>query len=160
MQMHKEWCLFCWIAKWTISTPGVFRESDTHMAFLGIFPNTEWMTVVIPKAHFDSDCMHMPPDELTELTLVAQTVATILENAFDDVGRVGVVMEWTWVDHAHIKLYPMHQTEWMKNGTWEVMEAAWTERFDAYPGYLTTVEGKRVDDDSVVKLASKLKSMS
>ena len=62
-------------------------------------------------------------------------------------------MEGTWVDHAHVKLFPMHDTKHMKEWTWKPMEAHWTERFEQYPWYLTTIEGERTDDELLKKLA-------
>jgi len=52
----------------------------------------------------------MPAQDLQEFILVAKNVAKKLEDYFPDVGRVGLMMEGTGIDHAHIKLYPMHGT--------------------------------------------------
>ena len=59
------------------------------------------------KEHYGSDVLKMPDDVLQGFIL-SKKVAGILENYFEDVGRVGLIMEGTGIDHAHIKLVPMH----------------------------------------------------
>jgi hypothetical protein len=51
------------------------------------------------------------------------------------VERVWMIMEWMWVNHLHLKLYPMH---WL-NEEREQIEVRSHVFFDKYPGYLTTV---------------------
>lgn len=46
--------------------------------------------------------------------IASKKVANILENYFDDVGRVGLMMEEAGIDHAHVKLVPFHGTENLK----------------------------------------------
>ena len=155
--MYKEWCIFCAIAQHAFDTTAYILESETHCAFLSISPNTEWMTVVIPKAHFWSDCMHLPDEELAALMTAAKSAATVLENAYDEVWRIGIVMEWTGVDHAHVKLYPMHWTRWINDWEWTPSEAHGTERFEQYPWYLMTREWERVPDEELLALAERMR---
>ena len=154
----KEWCIFCAIAQWKFDSTAVIRESDTHIAFLWIFPNTEWMSVVIPKEHLSSDCLNLTDTQLTELVLAAKQAAKKLENAYEDVWRVGLIMEWTGVDHAHMKLYPMHHTRSLQNWSREKMERNEKKWFEIYEWYMTSLEGKRVDDEALKKLAERISS--
>src|SRR3989338_5175380 len=107
------------IVSGNIKTPGLFCEDKEFMAWLAIDPNTAGFTCVIPKQHFGSDVLKMPDEELQKFIVVAKKVAGILENYFEDVGRVGLIMEGTGIDHAHIKLVPMHGTENLKKGEWK-----------------------------------------
>jgi len=113
---HNPDCIFCKIAQKEFPPLGnwLFREDDNYMARLSPFPNTEWFSVVIPKKHYDSDVLRMPDTDLQEFIIVAKKAAKILEDAFDDVWRVGLIMEWTGINHAHIKLFPMHGTEYLQ----------------------------------------------
>lgn len=149
-------CIFCEIVWWNILTPGIFREDDNFIAFLTRRPNTEWMTIVTTKNHYGSDCLGLPDESLTQLIITAKNVSKILLNYFKDVGRVGLIMEWTWIDHAHIKLIPMHGTSYMKKWTWKQYLTNATIFFDQYDGYLTSLEWPQANDEDIKKLALEL----
>lgn len=152
-------CVFCEIAKGSLKSPGIFWEDERYMAFLTPFPNTEGFTVVIPKKHFGSDVLAMPDKDLNELVLVSKKVSGILMKYFKDVGRVGLMMEGTGIDHAHTKLFPMHGTEHMKNGEWKQYLDTGGKYFKKYEGYITSVEGPRVKDEEIKSLANELKKI-
>lgn len=151
-------CIFCEIAKGNFYTPGIFWEDDNFMAFLSIFPNCEGNTVVIPKKHYESDVLAMDERDLQEFIVAAKKVSKILENSFEDVGRVGLIMEGTGINHAHIKLYPMHKTQHMKKGEWKQYLSENETYFEEYAGYLSSNDGPRKSDEEIEKLANKLKN--
>lgn len=151
-------CVFCEIVKGNIQTPGVFREDEEHMAFLSIFPNTEGNTVVITKDHHWSDVLAMKGERLAKFVLAAKKVQEILLKTFDEAGRVWLVMEGTGIDHAHIKLYPMHNTKHMKEGTRKQYVSNNETYFKEYIGYISSNDGPRGDDEAIKKLAEKLKN--
>jgi len=151
-------CVFCEIANHTLDTPGIFWENDQFMAFLSIDPNTEGFTCVIPKKHFGSDVLKMPSDYLKNLLMAAKQVALILENYFNDVGRVGLIMEGTGIDHAHVKLVPMHGTEYMKRGEWKQILSGKNFWFDKYEGWISSGSGPKTDPFKLKNLADDLKS--
>jgi len=153
-------CIFCGIADGSIHTPGVFWEDEAFMAFLSLWPNTEGFSVVIPKAHYPSDVLAMPDDVLGRFVVAAKEVSGILMRHFEDVGRVGMITEGTGVDHAHIKLVPMHGTGYMKQGLWRQHPSTIETVYDTYPGYIASNEGKRVEDAAIARLANRLKEMS
>lgn len=152
----EEKCIFCEIAKGKIEAKGIFWENKTHMAFLTPFPNTEGFTVVIPKKHFGSDVLNLPDKELKELVLVSKKVSKIIMAHFKDVGRVGLMMEGTGIDHAHTKLFPMHGTENMKKGEWKQYIDNEDKFFKKYEGYITSIEGPKISDEELKSLANKL----
>ncbi len=128
------------------------------MAFLSPFPNTEGFAVVITKDHYDSDVLAMPDDKLSDFVLVAKAVAKKLTDYFDDVGRTGLIMEGTGINHAHIKLSPMHGTQALKKGEWKELPSSGEKRFfEIYEGYLTSNDGPKADEKQLQALAKELK---
>lgn len=109
-------------------------EDSDHIAILDINPNTKGASLVIPKIHYTSKVFDMPDEKLTKLMLATKKTAKLLEQGLN-VERVGMGMDGTGVDHAHIKLYPMHGID--KNNKWT------DERvfFENYDGYITTQLG-------------------
>lgn len=149
-------CIFCEIIAGRRATPGVFREDEHFMAFLTIYPSTEGHTVIVPKKHWGSDVLAMPDDLLQRFICVAKTVATLLTNHFADVGRVWLIMEGTGIDHAHIKLVPMHGTAHMKEGIWKQYLSNEEVFFENYPWYLNSADGPQADEGKIRALAEKL----
>jgi diadenosine tetraphosphate (Ap4A) HIT family hydrolase len=152
-------CIFCKIISGDIKTPGIFWENDNFMAFLSTWPNTEGFTVVVPKEHYGSDVLGMPDKKLTEFILAAKTVTKILIQHFEDIGRVGLIMEGTGVDHAHIKLFPMHGTGHMKKGEWKQYHSKNNTFFETYQGYIASNDGPKADEEKLKELAKKLKDI-
>jgi len=155
---EEDKCVFCEIAAGRFSTPGIFWDDAEFMAFLSIDPNTEGFSCVIPKNHFNSDVLKMPDDVLQRFILASKKVAQILENHFEDVGRVGLVMEGTGIDHAHIKLVPMHGTEGLRNGGWQQFLSGKEHWFDTYEGWISSAGGPKADPEKLARLAKELKN--
>jgi len=151
-------CIFCEISAGNIKTPGLFWEDKEFMAWLAIDPNTKGFSCVIPKQHFGSDVLKMPDDVLQKFILASKKVAKILEDCFDDVGRVGLIMEGTGIDHAHIKLVPMHETEYLKEGGWKQVLSGKNFWFDKYEGWISSGSGPMADREELKKLASNIKN--
>ena len=133
-------CIFCKIAN-NESPSFKIWENDEFLAFLDIMPNCKWQTLVIPKQHYDSD-LFLIHDEKFYWRLMSATneVVDMLKKRLK-VKRVGMVMEWMWVNHLHIKLYPMH---WLDDDR-EPVECKWGTFFETYPWYLTTRLGDKAD---------------
>jgi histidine triad (HIT) family protein len=149
-------CIFCEIVSGNIKTTGVFWQDEKFMAFLAIDPNTEGFTCVVPKKHFVSDVLKMPDSELQDFIVAAKKVAHVLEAHFPDVGRVGVMMEGTGIDHAHIKLVPLHGTEHLKAGAWKQMLSGKKFWFDTYEGWISSGGGPMADPEKLKQLAANL----
>jgi histidine triad (HIT) family protein len=148
-------CLFCNIVLGTVPSHKVW-ESDTHLAFLSIFPNTEGVTVVIPKEHYPSYAFALPDDVLADLVLATKKVAGILDEKLPDVGRTAMVFEGFGVDHIHAKLFPMHGTADMSE--WKPIELPTETYFNTYPGYISSHDAGRADDETLAMLAERLRS--
>ena len=152
-------CIFCEIISGNMKTPGVFWQDDKFIAWLSIDPNTEGFTCVVPKKHFDSDILKMSDNELSEFVVAAKRVAKILENYFEDVGRVGLIMEGTGINHAHIKLSPMHGTENLKKGVWQQYLSGKNFWFDKYEGWISSGSGPMAKTEDLEILAKNLSSV-
>jgi len=146
-------CIFCDIAAGKAPCHKVW-EDEAHLAFLSIEPNTPGVTVLITKHHLPSDALRLPDEQLAELTLAAKKVARLLEAAFADVGRVGLVYEGYGVDHVHAKLFPLHGTK----GEWKRILSGIDHTFDTYPGYISSHSAKRVPDEELAALAERIRS--
>ncbi len=149
-------CIFCEIAAGRIPAAS-FWENEEFMTFLAIDPNTEGFSVIIPKAHFGSDVLKMPDDVLQRFIIAAKKAAQILEDYFHDVGRVGLIMEGTGIDHAHMKLVPLHGTEHMKRGEWRQYLSGQEHWFDKYEGWISSAGGPMADREQLEKLAKDIK---
>lgn len=97
-------CIFCKIIAGEIPAVKIW-ENDSFIAFLDAFPACPWQTLVVPKMHYDSDIFVMDTDIYTSLMLAIKDVVALLKKWLD-VDRVGMVVEWLQVPHAHGKLYP------------------------------------------------------
>ena len=150
-------CPFCEIAAGRFQTPGLFWESEEFIAFLSIDPNTEGFSCIIPKKHFGSDVLKMPDDVLQRFILASKKVAQILENYFEDVGRVGLMVEGTGIDHSHIKLVPLHGTEVLKYGGWQQFLSGKKFWFDKYEGWISSGGGPKADHEKLKELAEELR---
>ena len=71
-------------------------------------------------------------------------------------GRVGVIMEGTGIDHAHIKLVPMHGTGYMKKGEWRQMLSGKNFWFPKYEGWIASGGGPKADPEQLRRLGEEL----
>lgn len=147
-------CIFCQIIEEKLPSYKVW-ESETHLAFLSIFPNTPGVTVVIPKKHYESYAFDLPDSELQALVKAAQTVGKLLDKRLG-VGRTALVFEGMGVNHVHAKLFPLHGTQ--KEG-WGPLNSDMTDRpfFETYAGYLSTHDGALAPKEDLEKIAKQIR---
>ena len=144
-------CIFCKVVKEEIPSTKIW-EDDNFLAILDVMPNTEGMTLVLPKKHYDSDILGMKDKDYLGFMLAAKKVSKILVKGLK-VQRVALVAEGMGVDHAHVKLYPLH-------GLDKKFEEMWAKEkvfFDKYPGYITTKTGEKVGMEELQRVAEKIK---
>jgi diadenosine tetraphosphate (Ap4A) HIT family hydrolase len=144
-------CVFCEIVAGKLPSHTVW-EDDNHLAFLGIFPNTKGMTIVIPKKHVSSYVFDVPEKVASDLLAAARGVAKVLDKKLPTNMRTALVFEGFGIDHLHAKLYPLHG----EKGEWKQMEQTIDKFFEKYEGYVSTHEYKRADDKELAKLAKLL----
>lgn len=148
--MENNNCIFCKIANGEIGAVKIW-ENENFFAILDNKPNTKGMTLVMPKAHYESYAFDMPEDVYCELQKATREVAKILEKGLG-VMRVAMVMEGMGVNHTHIKLYPMY-------GLSEKFSADWAEDriyFEKYDGYISTKLGPDATMEELEKVAREI----
>ena len=148
-------CIFCQIVTGTLPSHRVW-ENETHVAFLSIFPNTEGVTVVIPKQHYSSYLFAQRQEVINEMMAAAKEVALLLDGAFDDVGRTAVVYEGFGVDHLHAKLFPLHGTNHLTE-QWGQIQSTINTYFETYEGYVSSHNSVRACDYKLAALAKQLR---
>ena len=144
-------CIFCKIVKGDIPSVKIW-EDDDFIAILDAFPNTKGATLVISKKHLDSYAMDMDDEMYSKFFLAAKKVSKLLEKGLN-VKRVGIVMEGTGINHAHIKLYPIHGlTKKFGGDVWHNDK----QFFETYPGYLISKSGEQWSMDMLEKVADEI----
>ena len=144
-------CIFCKIVAGEIPSVKIW-ENDDFIAILDVFPSVKGMTLVLPKQHHGSDVIAMDDELYSDFFLAAKKVAAILKKWLW-LHRVAIVMEWMGINHAHIKLYPLHGV----GPEWKEYRAKDPIFFEQYEGYLSTQLGPKADMDELQKLADEIK---
>jgi diadenosine tetraphosphate (Ap4A) HIT family hydrolase len=150
--MKKPNCIFCKIAKGEIPSYKIY-EDEEFFAILDIFPNTKGMTLVIPKEHYDSYAFEMPDDVYSRFLLTAKKIGNILDKKLS-VMRTALVAEGMGVNHAHLKLYPLHGL----GPDFVSMIPEGEHYYENYQGYLTTLLGPKADDKELKELQQILRN--
>jgi diadenosine tetraphosphate (Ap4A) HIT family hydrolase len=153
--MRNDDCIFCQIVEGKMPSHKIW-EDEKHLAFLSIFPNTPGFSVVITKDHYPSYLFDLDDQVLCDLTIAAKKVGKLLDAKLDDVGRTGLMAEGFGVDHVHLKLFPMHGTKDMNK--WRPIESSQKVFYEKYPGFLSSNDYERADDDELGQLAEKIRS--
>lgn len=148
-------CVFCQIVAGTAPAHKIW-EDEKHLAFLSIFPNTPGFSVVVTKAHHPSYAFDNQDQVLCELTVASKKVGKLLDFAFEDVGRTGMIFEGFGVNHLHAKLFPMHGTGDME--AWQPLKNELKTFFNQYPGFMSSHDADRADDAELEKLAAEIRN--
>jgi len=144
-------CIFCQIISGELGCAKIWENED-FMAILDINPNTKGMTLVLSKKHYGPDVFDMPDDVYQKFMLAGKQVAKILEKGLG-VKRVVLVTEGMKINHAHIKLYPLH-------GISENIQDIWAKEkifFDKYEGYISTQLGLEFGISKLRSMAEEIK---
>ncbi|MCE1164817.1 MAG: HIT family protein [Bacteroidetes bacterium] len=149
--MGKEDCIFCKIANGDIASFKIW-ENEEFFAILDIFPNTKGMTLVIPKEHYDSYAFDMPDEVYARFLMAAREVGKLLDEKLN-VNRTAMVIEGMGVNHAHIKLYPLHGV----GKDFSAMIPEGNIFFEKYQGYLSTQLGPKADTAFLEEIIEKFR---
>jgi len=150
-------CIFCKIVAGEAPRHEIWQD-EKHLAFLSIFPNTAGFSVVIPKAHYSSYAFALPDPVLSDLVLATKKVATLLDRAFEDVARTGMIFEGYGVDHVHAKLFPMHGTAAL--GGFQAIHSRVDKYFERYEGFISSHDWQRADDAELARLAEHIRRVN
>jgi diadenosine tetraphosphate (Ap4A) HIT family hydrolase len=146
-------CVFCNIVKGDEPSHQIWEDAD-HLAFLSIFPNTPGVSVVIPKAHYESYIFAVSMEVMVALMKASRKVAHMIDRAYEDVGRTGVVFEGFGVNHLHTKLFPLHGTGVMHE--WRQINAPQKIYSETYEGYISSHDGPRADEEELKEAAERI----
>jgi len=144
-------CIFCKIVRGEIPSVKIWEDED-YLAILDLYPNTEGMALVMTKKHFDSYVFDMPKFDYKRYMSAVKKVAKLLEKGLG-VQRVAMVMEGMGVNHAHVKLYPLHGL----GEKFRVMDYEKEIYFDKYEGYITSQSGPKKSTAELEKVAKKIR---
>ncbi|MGF7228784.1 MAG: HIT family protein [Candidatus Saccharibacteria bacterium] len=126
-------------------------EDDNYCAFLTPFPSTPGLTIVIPKVNPGDYLFDLDDEVMDGLMHVTKKVSKILQKALG-AQRVGLVFEGTGVAHVHAKLYPLHGELAGQTNVWSKHQ----EFYPEYVGYISTVEGPKMDDAELIAIQQKI----
>ena len=146
-----ENCIFCKIVKGEIPSVKIWEDKD-FLAILDVMPNTEGMTLVLSKKHYDSYAFDMSDEEYKKLMIASKKVAKILEKGLK-VHRVAMVMEGLGINHVHIKLYPLYGLDNKFKEIWAPEKVF----FEKYEGYISTQTGPKKTLEELQEVAEKIK---
>ena len=145
-------CTFCKIIRGELPSAKIW-ENDDFLAILDVNPNTKGMTLFLTKQHFDSYINSLPDGTYNKYFQALKKVTSMLEKGLA-VKRVAVAIEGMAINHAHIKLYPLHG---LKDKFEEVL-AKDRVYFEKYEGFLSTQLGPTKNIGELRKLAEEIKS--
>lgn len=146
-------CIFCRIVKGNVPSHKIYENKD-FLAFLDIRPNTKGMTLVIPKKHKTSDVFLLNNKDFSNLMLASKKVANILSKKLGNI-RVGMIFEGTEIDHAHIKLYPLHGLR--RGKSYNIVDSKRPVFFEKYPNYMTSIHGPFMKEKELEKIKKIIK---
>jgi len=149
-------CVFCKIVSGKEPSHKIY-EDDEFLAFLSIEPNTEGVTVVIPKKHYPSYVFDLPENVYHKLLDATRVVAKQLDKNIEDSSWTALVFEGFQINHVHAKLYPLHGTAELAE--WRPILSSEPEFNKEYPGYVTSRSGPRVDHSELEEIAKKLRKV-
>lgn len=144
-------CVFCDIVSGKIQAHKIYEDMK-YIAILDIHPNTSGQTLIITKKHYPSYVFKMNERKYLDLMKVSKKIAILLDNKLK-VKRTAMVMEGMGIDHAHIKLYPLH-------GLNKEFKEIWAKKrifFDKYKGYITTLMGPEIKKEHLKKISKKIR---
>ena len=125
-------------------------ESSAHVAFLTPYPNTPGYTVLVPRKHLPSDIFSISDlNDYTGLMKATHVVANVLKRALS-IEQCGMIFEGLEIDHAHVKIVPIHRGSMHEEFDSAVRTGMGSARAiyyaDRYPGFVTSQPGPLVGD--------------
>jgi diadenosine tetraphosphate (Ap4A) HIT family hydrolase len=147
-------CIFCKIAN-KKEQAYIIWENENFMAFLSIYPNTDGVTVVIPKKHYPSYIFDMEDNLINEIMKAVKKVSKIIDSKLENVGRTALIFEGFGVNHLHAKLFPMHGTKKLTNN-WQMVKSNQNIFFTQYNGYVSSHDYNDYKKQQLIEIYKKL----
>lgn len=148
-------CIFCRIVAGTLPAR-VLWENEHAIAFLTPFPNVHGFTVIATKAHLPSYITELADDDYARLWKAARTVAGLLDKALGT-RRTGMIAEGMGIDHAHVKLVPMHG---IPEGPWKPVNSTERTFYETYRGYIASHDGPRAAEEDLDRVLRAVRALT
>jgi histidine triad (HIT) family protein len=149
--MQKNDCIFCKILKGELPSR-IFWEDDYHIALLTPFPNTPGFSVIVTKDHLSSYVADLSTEQYNRLFIAAKIVCKLLDEKLGT-KRTGIIAEGMGINHAHIKLMPMHG---IPDGDWVKFESNIKLYTEQYLGYLSSHDGPQASEEELDRVLNRL----
>jgi len=150
--MEDRNCLFCRIVRGE-EKAWIVDEDEKHISFLTPFPNTYGFTVVATKSHLSSYVFNIDAEEYIDLLIYAKKVGLLLDKSLST-RRTGLIMEGMGINHAHIKLFPMHG---IPEGEWQGIHSKNRTFFEKYEGYISSHNGNKASERELDTILHRIK---
>lgn len=144
-------CLFCKIISGEIPSFKIWEDKN-FLAFLDINPNTKGQSLIVSKKHYPSYIFNLPEKDFKKMLLATRKVVKLLDKILK-VKRTAMIFEGMGVNHAHLKVYPLHGLE-KEFGAGESIKRVY---FEKYAGFVTSQLGPQANFEELKKLAEKIR---
>ncbi|MEX2591060.1 MAG: hypothetical protein WD334_12715, partial [Chitinophagales bacterium] len=102
----------------------------------------------------DSNVLNLDKEKYISIMMFARKVSGHLNRALK-IKRTGLIAEGMGVDHAHVKLIPMHG---IPEGKWKKIESGIEDFSEKYCGYLSSADGPLMDDEKLEAIAQTIRN--
>ncbi len=85
------------------------------------------------RVRFPHPASILKEDILMDLVEFIKHVGKLLDSKLQDIGRIGMICEGFGINHAYVKLLPIHG---MKVSNWEPQILQFEKHFEKYGGYI------------------------
>jgi diadenosine tetraphosphate (Ap4A) HIT family hydrolase len=144
-------CLFCKIIAGEIPSFKIWEDKN-FLAFLDINPNTKGQSLIVSKKHYPSYIFGLPENDFKKMLLATRKVAKLLDKVLN-VRRSAMIFEGMGVNHAHLKVYPLHGLK-KEFGAGESTKRIY---FKKYAGFVTSQLGPQANFEELKKLAERIR---
>lgn len=107
--MVDENCIFCKIVSGDMPSTKIYDDQD-FIAIFDAFPHVDGQTIVISKNHIPSKYEETPDEVLEQAIILGKKISLNLKKAFNS-DRIVEVIEGIHVQHMHLKLFPVENSE-------------------------------------------------
>ncbi|CAL1572859.1 unnamed protein product [Knipowitschia caucasica] len=125
-------------------------EDSEHVAFLTPYPNSPGVTVVVPRKPLPSDIFSLENADYKGLISASYKVAKLIQEGMQARG-VAMIFEGYQIDYAHVKLTPL-----LSAPNSNKQDKVQPESFKAYPGFVSSVDGPSVDEETLKATHAKI----
>ncbi len=106
-------------------------------------------TVLVPRAHLQSDIFSLEKADYRRLVEAAHAVCQVLKRAFG-ARQIAMIFEGLEIDYAHVKLIPIRDPPKTSGSPQTKTSIHRAEFHENYPGYVTSLQGPVIKDTAAL----------